>query len=174
MKKLTCLMALGLMMVGFQNCSKVAFENMRGDLAGKTGFAAGAEIIDVVDKEIIVKDEVVTAGDDVVSNDDEVKKNDEVKQGDGDDDSKESSDVADDDKVVLDEEDLEMFACAEDGKKDHKVMICHNDKGDGKRRSQCIDKHALQAHLAHSKDGHVDNLGACPGETLARRDKDPS
>jgi len=66
-------------------------------------------------------------------------------------------------------EDNDMYNAIRCGKKDHKVLVCHIPNADPeKRKTLCIGRPALEAHLRHlgAKRGseHVDYAGPCKDE----------
>ncbi len=146
MRKLFGLLSVTLIMVAFQNCSRVSFDSVESGLT-KTGFAAGPNVADVI----------VDGGDQVAGDNTDLVVSDE----DRDDDK---------DQVVSDDltgDELELIACASDeAGTAKKVLICHYPPGNAEaRHTKCIGRSALKAHMSHG--GVADTLGACATEAVA-------
>ncbi len=164
MKTIFGLLLLSVVLIGFQNCSRVAFKNVDDGLT-KTGFVSGPEVANVVTDQVgddQVGDDQV--GDDQVGDDqvgDDQVGDDQV----GDDqvgDDQVGDDQVGDDQVGDDIDPLDVYACHDDkGGSEKKVLICHYPPGKAaKRNTLCIGRSALPAHMSHG--GVADTLGACP------------
>ena len=159
MRKLFGLLSVTLIMVAFQNCSRVAFDSMESGLT-KTGFASGPNVADVI----------VDGGDQVAGDHKDLVVGDKDRDDDkdlvvGDKDRDDDKDQAVSDNLTVEE--LELIACASDeGGTEKKVLICHYPPGNAdERKTKCIGRSALKAHENHG--GVADTLGACASGTVA-------